>query len=285
MLICNTCEKTEEEVKISKKTMLCVSCYNKEYQKKNKEKLKEKRKEYYSGNKESIRVKHNTYRENNKESIKEYNRNYITEYQKCNKESIKERKKDYYENNKESIKVKINEYHIKNKEFVKEYKMWYYENNKEFIKVKSTEYYETNKNKEDFRINRMIYRENNKDKINKRQKERLNNDNLYKLTQYTRSMMNKAFNSINSKKNSKTSKILGCSFEEFKLHLESKFEDWMTWENYGKYNGELNYGWDIDHMMPLSSAVTEEDIYRLNHFTNLQPLCSYNNRYIKKDNF
>jgi hypothetical protein len=76
---------------------------------------------------------------------------------------------------------------------------------------------------------------------------------------------------------------LGCSFEEFKIYLESKFEDWMTWENYGKYNGELNYGWDIDHIIPLSKAITENDIYDLSHYSNLQPLCSRTNRDIKKD--
>jgi hypothetical protein len=85
------------------------------------------------------------------------------------------------------------------------------------------------------------------------------------------------------RKNSKTSQILGCSFEEFKLYLESKFETWMSWENYGKYNGELNYGWDIDHIIPLSSVSNEEEILELNHFTNLQPLCSYTNRNIKRD--
>ena len=78
---------------------------------------------------------------------------------------------------------------------------------------------------------------------------------------------------------------LGCSFEEFKIYLESKFEDWMTWKNYGKYNGELNYGWDIDHIIPLASAETEEEVLILNNYSNLQPLCSYTNRYIKKDQF
>lgn len=76
---------------------------------------------------------------------------------------------------------------------------------------------------------------------------------------------------------------MGCNHIDLKKHLESKFENWMTWDNHGKWNGELNYGWDIDHIIPLSSAKTEEDIYKLNHYTNLQPLCSQINRYIKKD--
>ena len=77
--------------------------------------------------------------------------------------------------------------------------------------------------------------------------------------------------------------ILGCSIEEFKKHIELKFEPWMNWDNYGLYNGESNYGWDLDHIIPISSAITEEDVYRLSHYTNFQPLCSFTNRYIKRD--
>ena len=58
----------------------------------------------------------------------------------------------------------------------------------------------------------------------------------------------------------------------------------MTWENHGIYNGEINYGWDIDHIIPISFAKSEEDMLKLNHYTNLQPLCSKNNRDIKKNN-
>ena len=57
----------------------------------------------------------------------------------------------------------------------------------------------------------------------------------------------------------------------------------MNWDNYGLYNGEENYGWDLDHIVPVSSAQCEEDIYRLNHHSNIQPLCSYVNRYVKRD--
>lgn len=37
--------------------------------------------------------------------------------------------------------------------------------------------------------------------------------------------------------------------------------------------------------MILKTANSEEDLYRLNHFTNLQPLCSKVNRDIKKDRY
>ncbi len=81
----------------------------------------------------------------------------------------------------------------------------------------------------------------------------------------------------------KANQILGCSFEDFKRHLESKFEDWMSWDNYGLYNGELNYGWDIDYITPLSSVKTKDELLQLFHYTNLQPLCSKVNRNIKRN--
>ena len=65
--------------------------------------------------------------------------------------------------------------------------------------------------------------------------------------------------------------------------LNLSWEDWMNWDNYGIYNGEENCGWDLDHIIPLSSAKCEEDIIRLNHHSNIQPLCSYVNRHVKRD--
>ena len=50
----------------------------------------------------------------------------------------------------------------------------------------------------------------------------------------------------------------------------------MTWDKMGV---EIH----IDHIIPLSSAKTEEELYKLCHYTNLQPLCSKVNRDIKKN--
>jgi len=61
-----------------------------------------------------------------------------------------------------------------------------------------------------------------------------------------------------------------------KKYLEDKFSEGMTWDNKGFY------GWHIDHIIPLSSAKNEEDIIRLSHYTNLQPLWGKDN--MKKGN-
>ena len=115
-------------------------------------------------------------------------------------------------------------------------------------------------------------------------KDRLENDEIFRLKFYIRNSIRSSFKNKGIRKNLKTQEILGCSFEEFKIHLESMFEPWMSWENYGKYNGELNYGWDIDHIIPMVTASSEEEVIKLNYFNNLQPLCSYINRVVKRGN-
>lgn len=114
-------------------------------------------------------------------------------------------------------------------------------------------------------------------------KRRINNDTLFKLKRNIMCSITTSFSRNGYNKKSRTSEILGCSFDEFKLYIESKFEPWMSWDNRGLYNGTLNYGWDIDHIIPHSSAKDENELIKLNHYSNLQPLCSKVNRDIKKD--
>jgi hypothetical protein len=200
------------------------------------------------------------YREKNKNKIKQKNQKFI--------ETHKDYFKKRYEKNKKQIlaKQKINYKKIKDKKlnYDKNYRII----NKEKIVERKKQWY--NKNK------KIIIQKN----INYAKK-RKETDELYRLKI---SIKTNIYNSLKRKnyKNYRTHEILSCSFEEFKTHLESKFEPWMTWDNYGLYNGTEMFGWDIDHIIPLSSAKTEKDIIKLNHYTNLQPLCSYINRVVKK---
>ena len=127
------------------------------------------------------------------------------------------------------------------------------------------------------------YKEANKDKRNKAIKERKLIDPAFKLKESIKSLILKSFIRKDKKKTSFTESILGCTYQQFKERLESQFEPWMNWDNRGLYNGTFNYGWDIDHIIPLDTAETIEDIIRLNHYTNLQPLCSKVNRDIKRN--
>lgn len=175
--------------------------------------------------------------------------------------------KFYKSTNKDGLKNECkNCYNNKRYEYNKNYKL----NNKERIATVKKEYYLTNK-----------------DYMMKKHTEYLNyrykNDLLFRLLILSRSSIKNAFLSKGIKKRSKTIEMIGCSLFELRNHLESKFENWMNWNNQGLYNGDFNYGWDIDHIIPLSSAKTEEELIKLAHYTNLQPLCSKINRDIKKD--
>lgn len=75
-----------------------------------------------------------------------------------------------------------------------------------------------------------------------------------------------------SKRISKTTtEIVGCSPQELREHIEKKFLNGMTWNNHG------TNGWHIDHIIPLASVNTYEEIIKLNHYTNLQPLWAEEN--------
>jgi len=214
------------------------------------EEKKKKDREYYQQNKEKIKERVRQYRKNNKEKI-------------SSKRSVKNLDKEVLEKKREVGKQRYQQ----NKEKVLIYQKQRYQQNKEKIKGSVSE-----------------YRKNNKEKINDWRRNRRKNDRLFNLMCNYRSRISGILKERGYRKKSKTYQILGCSFEEFKEHLEKQFEPWMNWDNYGKYNGELNFGWDIDHVIPQSSAKTEDELLQLNHYTNLKPLCSYINRDIKRNN-
>jgi hypothetical protein len=111
-------------------------------------------------------------------------------------------------------------------------------------------------------------------------------DPVFKLKRRIQSLISRRITKKGYNKTSRTCEILGLDYESFKLYIESQFEPWMNWDNYGKYKKDTyNYGWDIDHIIPTSVAKTEEEVIKLNHHTNLRPLCSKINRDIKKDNY
>lgn len=203
------------------------------------------------------------------------NKKWISE----NIDVVKSIKDKYYQNNKKEVIDRSTEWSENNKErrieIVKKYR-----SKNETIEKRNKYYLD---NKDYFYIKNKKYKEDNKEKINENNRNRYNNDFEYRFKILVKNKIIKSFLRYGYKKSNKIYDILGCSYDEFKLYLESKFENWMNWNNRGLYNGDYNYGWDIDHIIPLSSANTIDEIIKLNHYTNLQPLCSKINRDIKKD--
>ena len=252
-LICDIYIKKKNMGKVKYKTeeerKQAIIASKKKYELKNANKIKEKNKIYQEKNKEKINLKGKKWREKNPEKMKEI---YLRQK---NKTGYKDKKNKYKLDNKEKIKINSKIYCIKNKEKIANAKKKWLEENPNYYKTY----------------------------VKKRKLE----DPFFKLKTSIRTIIYKSLKNKNLSKKNKTIDVLGCSFEHFKSYIESKFEPWMNWENQGNPKDgvfEINKTWDIDHIIPLSSAKSEEDIIKLNHYTNLQPLCSFTNRYVKKDN-
>lgn len=211
------------------------------------------------------------------EEKKEKKRLYDIEYRKKNADKIKKQQFDRYNNLSDEEKIKMN-------------KERYSKLDKEKKKLDDKKY--AKKHKDKLNQKKIDWAKANPEKHRKSKTDyflrKLAEDNLFKLKHTISCSIKRGLKNNGYVKKIRTHEILGCSFNELKSHLESKFESWMTWDNHGNQkNGilEFNKTWDIDHIEPISSAITEEDVIRLNHYTNLQPLCSKYNREVKRNLF
>lgn len=117
------------------------------------------------------------------------------------------------------------------------------------------------------------YRAENKDSIRdynrKYEVDRKLIDEVFRFKRSVRTLLCRSFRYVGKKTGTSTELMLGCSILEFHSHIESLFSPGMNWENRNL--------WDIDHIKPLSTAKTIEDVIKLNHHTNLQPLWTGDN--------
>ena len=143
-------------------------------------------------------------------------------------------------------------------------------------KKKFKAYREKNIEKEKARSK--LWRKNNKDHIREYNKKycrkRYRNDPEFRIRLNLRSRINQAIKKSSSKKIFKLEKLIGCTIQELKKHLELKFSKGMSWDNYGK--------WHIDHILPCASFDLTKKKNQLDccNYKNLQPLWAEDN--IKK---
>lgn len=103
-------------------------------------------------------------------------------------------------------------------------------------------------------------------------------DPMYRLKRSLRARF--YFALVNNTKAGNTIEMIGCSIDFLKAHLESKFKEGMTWDNYG------SGGWHVDHIIPCVKfdLSQKEEQYKCFNYTNLQPLwesenCAKGGRY------
>jgi hypothetical protein len=195
--------------------------------------------------------------------------------------------KRYYSENKEKLLAKQNKYNIENKEYIKTRAAIHYQKNKISILEKSKLYVFNNKERTNLRLKK--YRENNLEKVKdgiknaiaknpdkyksknrEYQKMKRSSDALFALKGRISAGIRAAFNKKSYSKKSRTHSILGCSYEFFLNHISSQFTEGMTIDKLGS---EIQ----LDHIQPISSATTEEEVIRLNHWSNFQPLWAKDN--------
>lgn len=144
--------------------------------------------------------------------------------------------------------------YLKNKEYSKRHK----EKNKDKIEENKIKWKQQNK------TSNPNYWSNYRNNRNKK-------DCNFKFSNSIRSLIFGAFRRGKNqyKKNAKTETILGCTIEEFRNYISAQFKKGMSFDNHGE--------WHLDHIIPIATAQSEEDIIKLNHYTNFQPLWAEEN--------
>jgi hypothetical protein len=182
----------------------------------------------------------------------------------CCKECNNKRSQHYRKNNPEKILELTRNWTKKNPEWVyNRHKKYRLENSKKINEL-HTNWLNNNLEK------RKEYRRNYKSRKHQQRKERRKSDHIFNLTNKMRCRLWKYLTIFEVTKKNKTFDIVGCTPKFLKEHLEKQFTKGMTWELFGKHI-------HIDHIIPLSSAKTEEELYKLCHYSNLQPLWAGDN--------
>ena len=187
------------------------------------------------------------------------------------KESVMKTKKKYREKISESKKVlregkmREKELLLQQKEQRKQERILQRElkEQKKGEHKKLMEYYKTPEFKE-------IQRKRKREKEYIRWKRRWNDDEMFAMKVRLRNLIRNSFRRGGYKNfNTSTENVIGMTYDEFKKYLESRFLNGMSWDNRGE--------WHIDHIIPLSSAKSEQELISLCHYSNLQPLWGEDN--------
>lgn len=237
----------------------CKCLITKENYEKNKDRRKAYAKSYAVENQEKVRAYRKEYYDAHAEQAKEYSRQYGRDhqaeirakgkiYRQEHKDEIRERDKKYAETHKEQIVERRKIWAKEHAEQLAEYHKKYQIENAERISERRKEYSKKNRK----RITEYY--------LNKR-----SNDPLFKLSTQVRGLIRISLKKKGYSKDTHTYEILGCDYETLLNHLK------QTWlDNYGtEWDGE---DYHIDHIIPLATAKTEQEVKDLCYYENLQML-------------
>lgn len=196
---------------------------------------------------------------------------YQREWVRRNKEKKKEQDRKYRETHKDEIKAYHKEWRDKNRERLNEQQREKYQENPLAFKERKDRYVQSHL--EQVKESRARYKKENRQKCTDYQRNKRQSDPVYKFRSSFIHLMCLYRKKTGYTGTKGTWEMVGCDFDTFLVHIQSQFEDGMTLENYGHGEGK----WNIDHITPISVAKTNEDIERLNHYSNLRPMWSLDN--------
>ena len=168
-------------------------------------------------------------------------------------------------------KLAADDYRKKNPEAVKLTQRLWAEKKRDYLRQRNSDWASRNIARK--KAYMASYYKANKDRFiqgnTRRAKIRRVVDPVFLLSSRIRSSIGDALRKGGYGKRSKSQEILGCDWRFLAGHIERQFLKGMSWENRDQ--------WHIDHIIPLATAKTEEDVIRLNHYTNLRPLWAKDN--------
>lgn len=176
--------------------------------------------------------------------------------------------KKYTAQNKEKVALYQKKFALENSEHLKQYRANYYSENKEYLNEKNKIDYHNNIEK--YRALSKAYYEKHKElKPVLTPEEKASRAHLNIIKHRLRQRVHNVLKLRNWEKCKSLYEYIGCSKEQLIQHIESQFESGMSWENRSE--------WHIDHVMPLASANTSEELYMLCFYLNLKPMWASDN--------
>ena len=196
---------------------------------------------------------------------------YQREWVKKNKEKKREQDRKYREAHREEIKAAHKAWRDKNRKHLNEQQREKYRENPGAFKERKDRYISSHL--EQVKESRTRYKTENRQRCTDYERNKRQTDPVYRFRTSVRCLIWGYNKKKGYKGNKSTWEVIGCDFDAFLAYIQSQFEDGMTLENYGHGKGK----WNIDHIIPICTAQTDEDIERLNHYTNLRPLWAEDN--------
>lgn len=192
------------------------------------------------------------------------------------KECCLEDSNNWKRNNPDKVKATRARWREENREWCREYSAAYRKENPEQVKATTTKW--RAENPEKIKEYTAYYAATHEEQIRQSRRNSYEKRKATARGRLQNSIKTGVHNGLKrgAKAGRKTFDLLGYTVDELKRHLEKRFKNGMSWDNYGRG------GWEIDHIIPQSAfnfdSPEDFDFKRCWALSNLTPLWDFENR-------